>query len=111
MRTVLRIIKNLFILLRIKLGKKRPVHKGSIRVQSGQTLYEVNLETGEYKPAETELGILTSFNLVDGKKTRKSRRLIERENCIYIQALNEKNLLRKLKNKAQAAGVPSFPQG
>jgi hypothetical protein len=104
-KLIFRIIKNLFILVAIKLGKKRPVYQGSLKVKAGQKLYEVNLQTGEYKEAETELGILSSFNLVDGKKTRKSRRLIQRKDCIYIPALNEKNLFRILKNKAQAAGV------
>lgn len=63
----------------------------SIRPYKGHTLYEFNLQLGTFKPA--------SFKEVNSDtKGNISKVVISNPNCIYVSALNTKNLIKKLKN-------------
>lgn len=90
---------------------------GSIKIKPGQTLFEVNLKEHTVEPAEFEeteiasyeqevnhkpkqLGIVHFKNghrkvMIDNLETR-SKKLIKQPDCIYIAALNKKNLYKKL---------------
>lgn len=77
--------------------KKQVKFLGSERLKPGHTLYEVNTRTMEVKPAEYEKLDAVLTDLKAG--TRISRRIMVKEDCVYISALNEKNIYRKLSNK------------
>ncbi|AVR47247.1 hypothetical protein C7S20_19425 [Christiangramia fulva] len=101
--------------------RKKEVEKkqkllGSKKVHKGHTLYEINLkehtiveatfekEVADYekeaKPVKKQLGIV---QFKDGHRKvmidnfdRISKKVIKKPNCIYISALNKKNLKKKL---------------
>jgi len=90
----------------------------SITPKRGHTLFEINLKDRTIVPAEFEEQdvefnevVKTSKGLAvqtykDGRKkiildkpTTHSKKLIRKENCIYISALNRKNVLKKLEQR------------
>jgi len=66
---------------------------GSLRKVPGLTMYECNLMTGDIKPAK-----LDSIIDIEGNITRK---LVIQPGCLYDQALNMKNAMRKFLKRAQ----------
>ena len=69
---------------------------GSQKAQRGHILFSINLKTFEIKPA-----IITSksaMNIVSKKMEHKNEVKIEPD-CYYIQALNKKNVIKKLIKK------------
>lgn len=70
---------------------KTPMFLGSKRFAKGLTLWEFSLETGQYKKA--------GFDEVAVELSGEVRKkVVQKPNCLYIAALNEKNLIKKLKN-------------
>jgi len=69
--------------------KKISRFNGSIKIHKGHTLFEINLEEKSIVAAEFE----SKDYVVDG---RNSLKVLEKKNCVYIPALNEKNALKKL---------------
>jgi hypothetical protein len=74
--------------------QKQLKHLGSIRLQRGHTLWEVNMKTGMITPATYET------QAADFKAAAKGiqgvrRKLISKEGCMYIPALNKKNAAKK----------------
>lgn len=65
---------------------------GSQRKVKGHTLYAFNTVTKEIKVAPVERKVFFGFN---GNMTYKNELTVEK-NCIYLQALNEKNARKKL---------------
>jgi hypothetical protein len=57
-----------------------------LSIPTGNKLYEVDLNTREIREAEV--------TIVEGNKSA-----FKKENCLYIVALNPKNVMRKLSNK------------
>ena len=77
----------------------KSVFIGSMRKVKGLTLFEFNEETQhitipEYEKQEI---IITQQTIqTEGKEVMYRNKLIMKENCIYIQALNVKNMIRKV---------------
>ena len=65
---------------------------GSQRKVKGHTLYAFNTVTKEIKVAPVERKVFFGFN---GNITYKNELTVEK-NCIYLQALNEKNARKRL---------------
>lgn len=73
--------------------KKHELHLiGSQRKIKGHTLYAFNTVTKEIKVAPVERKMFFGFN---GNMTYKNELTVEK-NCIYLQALNEKNARKRL---------------
>lgn len=73
--------------------KKREFHLiGNERRIKGHTLYAFNIVTKEIKIAPIERKIFFGFN---GNMTYKNEVTVEK-NCIYLQALNKKNVIKRL---------------
>lgn len=70
---------------------KEKKYLGSLRSISGLTVFEMNIKDRTIIPAEFE-----SVIKMDGTKHRK---IVIKENCVYIQALNKQNAFRKFKKK------------
>jgi len=67
--------------------------------QKGHTLFEVNKVTGQVVKADFEIDNTLSFEKAKGaglKDVVPPKKVIMRENCIYISALNIKNCFKKL---------------
>lgn len=66
---------------------------GTIRPHRGHTLFSVNKKTLEIKKAE--------FEKLDAAWTLKkqNKKVVVEQDCIYIPALNRKNLIKKLKKQ------------
>lgn len=68
---------------------------GSIKYRPGSTLWQFNTETEELKPAK----ITVKEQLVWTSKdncTKKTRSVIYKDKCVYVQALNRKNAEKKI---------------
>lgn len=68
-------------------------HVGKLKKVPGHTLFSFNQKTKEIKPAKFEREVSIGM---DGQPIYKTRCVIE-PNCIYEQALNEKNFIKRLK--------------
>lgn len=65
--------------------------------QKGHTLFEVNKVTGQVVKAKFEIEKIISFDKAkSGVVPSPNKKVIMRENCIYISALNIKNCFKKL---------------
>ena len=80
-----------------KQQEKQTVLVNSIRPHSGHKCFEYNRETGEIKLAEFE-EIAVSFEAAARGEIAPKKKILMKENCVYITALNKKNALRKLNN-------------
>jgi len=61
----------------------------NVSIHKGHTMFEVNMTTGEIVPATYES---TVANFKGGIK----RKILCKENCLYIPCLNKKNAKKKL---------------
>ena len=79
-----------------QVAKKQKEYKliGSQRKVAGHTLFEFNKSTKEIKPADVKRECIISFET--NKPIYKTKTDMH-ENCFYIQALNIKNAIKKLK--------------
>lgn len=80
--------------------KQQKEHKliGSIRHHPGLTLFSVNIKTEEVKPAEFVKESLITWNqaVMQSKgKGNITRKIVVEKDCIYIEALNKGNALKK----------------
>lgn len=106
----------------VKQTKKEKQHKfiGSLEIKRGHTLYEIHLKNHTIEPAKFEESIASFVkesskvkskgfgiaSLENGNKKivleqlpNKSKKLIRNKDCIYISALNKKNVLKKLEQR------------
>lgn len=65
------------------------------RPQRGHTIFEVNTKTMEIVPAK--IAHVLSFDIRGGTVTND--RINVRKGCIYIEALNKKNVIKQLKRE------------
>ena len=79
-----------------QVAKKQKEYKlvCSQRKVAGHTLFEFNKSTKEIKPADIKRECIMDFNT--NHPIYKTKTDIH-ENCFYIQALNVKNAIKKLK--------------
>lgn len=68
---------------------------GQWRPQRGHTIFEVNTVTMEIEPAE--ITHVLSFDIRGGTETKD--RINVKKDCIYIEALNKKNVIKQLKRE------------
>lgn len=69
------------------------VFLGSVMLKNNHTCFEINLKTLDVVPAE-----YTSIVNYDQSKIgnfRKSKKVVIKDDCYYINALNKKNALKK----------------
>ena len=74
---------------------------GSQRVIRGLTMFEYDLTTGELN----RLSLKKEFELNLDLTTSSVSRVDSRDMCLYIQALNEQNALRKVKQLLRRKGI------
>lgn len=67
---------------------------GRIQPHRGHTLFKVDRETLEISKAEFETVDITFEQAQEGK--RPSKKVIVEEGFVYVSALNEKNVIKKL---------------
>ena len=60
-----------------------------------QTLFELDPANGNIEKAEYSIGSFFASSTPEGLKTMTTHVLKKRENCIYFEALNMKNAIRK----------------
>lgn len=72
-------------------------YKGSIAVKDGCCKYELNLKTNELRLLRYEKEFVKDEY---GKETKeiKRRKAIYNPNCVYFDAVNDKNAIRKANN-------------
>ena len=69
---------------------------GSQRRQPGHTLFSLNLKTGEVKIAPVDRSKVVDFRT---KLPVHRDRIVVEPHCVYRQALNRKNFIKKLKRE------------
>lgn len=75
--------------------KKQSVILGSVIKVPGHTMFEYNSADGTLEPAQfTEVMVETQFKKQHQQITR--HKLVIKEGCVYVQALNRKNAVKKL---------------
>lgn len=67
---------------------------GQVQLQRGHRLFEVNTNTGEIKEAYYDT---KDFVIGKDMKAFKSKSLTINNDCIYIGAINKKNVIKKIK--------------
>jgi len=80
--------------------------KWRIVPKKGHRLYEIDLQTGNVKEAEftsVDMELSKLSENVSSQVVRK--KVITRPNCIYISALNIKNVAKKFSKKAKEGGL------
>ena len=100
----------------VKKEQRKEMHlHGSMKIHKGHTLFEINLATKELnylvvgekpttkkiKKAEFEE---VPFNVLS-KNKGVNKRVIMKDDCVYIPALNENNAIRKLLKKVDERGT------
>lgn len=88
---------------------------GRIRPHKGHTLFEVNLSNGVVKEAEVRCDVIVRYKnptfkegcIVKGNSENKiTNRVDVNPHCIYVSALNAKNLMKKLIKKGILTATP-----
>jgi len=93
----------------VKSAEQRQIEKqlkfvGNVFIRPNQRCYEYNLETKEILEAEMEVFInlfamgvkIDIYNGVTTGQPRLERKVVTKENCIYIVAINKENAMRKI---------------
>lgn len=65
---------------------------GSERRNKGHILFEFNLKTGDLNPAQISKEVSVDL---EGNPCYKTK-VFKHSDCVYVQALNEKNALKRL---------------
>lgn len=68
---------------------------GSLKPKRGHTLFEVDVRAGTIEPAKFQAQDADYLKALKGDLSGK-KTVITKEGCIYISALNKKNVLKKL---------------
>ncbi len=79
----------------IKAQEEKQKYHGSLKMHRGHTLFEINLVNKEIKKAEFQETVYDAAS----KHNKIRKKVIMRDDCVYIAALNEKNALKKLMKK------------
>ena len=81
--------------VRQKEVEKQQKQVGQLKPHKGHTVFEYNVLTGELVPAVIEDVISVQKHHKDLPPT-KHRKIIVKEGCVYVSALNIKNAVKKL---------------
>lgn len=74
--------------------KQKLRYLGSTIFRPGMRLYQFNYKTGECREIGTERRL--EFDPVIGNNVTRSVKVLYDPDCVYFQALNERNAIRKL---------------
>lgn len=74
-------------------AQKKSNYLGSIRPHRGHKCFELNIKTGDVNEASYEQ---IKAKYTTAKSIGIVRKIIVKEDCLYISALNKKNAIRKL---------------
>lgn len=79
-------------------------HINRINHNPGHILYSINTVTGEIKPAEFQVidSITWEQALMVARGVGVPRRVIVEKDCVYIEAMNEKNAIKRF-NRTQTS--------
>lgn len=78
--------------------EKQTVFMGTVVLRKNHTLFEVDIEAKTIEKAEFDA--LPAINYADAAKgitTAKKSKITKKPNCLYISALNKKNVIKILK--------------
>lgn len=78
--------------------EKQLKYVGHVRPHSGHKCFEINLKTGEANLAEFKEEAISFEDAKNGIVSGK-KKIIIKEDCVYITALNKKNAIKKLYKK------------
>ena len=67
----------------------------TIKPHKGHTLFEVEISTGDIREAEFEKTDIAYEDVQKGKNLSR-KKVIAKDGCIYVSALNRKNVIKKL---------------
>lgn len=97
MKEVQPIAKDKIVIVKQAEQEKQNKLVGRLRPAKGHTLYEVNLTTGEVNAAqfEGETLIIKDLNS-NAPENHKTKKVMVNKGCVYVSALNVKNLMKKL---------------
>jgi len=77
--------------------QKQTVFLGSVKPRKNHTLFEVNIEAKTIEKAEFDALPAISFeDAAKGITTAKKSKITKKPNCLYISALNKKNVIKIL---------------
>jgi len=74
--------------------QKKQEYIGSINLRPGHTLFEIDIVKSTIIPAEYETSEVI-FNPKGKTPTAKRRKLITKEGCVYVPALNKANAIKR----------------
>lgn len=74
---------------------KKLTRVGKMRMKKGHTLFKVNKETLEISKVDLSIQI-SDDSLKDEDAKLKNKRVLTDDNFVYVSALNEKNVQKKL---------------
>jgi len=77
--------------------KKQKQFIGSTKKKKGHTLFEFNTRTKEITPAKFKVATVSISSFDDTVERVMNYTVITNPDCLYMQALNKKNVLKKLK--------------
>jgi len=80
----------------VKPVKKELKFLGSLKPKPGHTCFQLNLQTGEITVAEFQSAEAHYAKIAQGDKSVR-KKLIVKENCLYVTALNKKNSIKHFK--------------
>lgn len=81
----------------LKQQKKQVNYLGSVKLKKGMSLYEVCTLTLTVSPAQYKTAQVSYEDAAKGgaKRLQNRKILISKPNCVYVQAINKTNALRK----------------
>ena len=79
--------------------EKQRILIGKLRPHKGHTIWEVNVKTGEYRKAEFKKQVIDIGEAISKGVdfVAKKREIDKKDDCIYVSALNESSLKKKLR--------------
>ncbi len=72
---------------------------GQQRKIRGLTLFEYNEKTKQIQPAKYKPVSIYIHGFAGGSETTETYKCVVNENCIYVQALNKENAMRKINKR------------
>lgn len=79
--------------------EKKKVFLGTVHPKKGHTMFEVNLIEKTIEFAKFDKNVIITF--ADAQQVKKQNKTITKiPNCIYVSALNKKNVIKILKRDA-----------
>jgi|GEM_PF-4575237 len=86
--------------------EKKITHVGYLKPHKGHKIWEFNTKTGDIRIAEMEDVPHNPFNKAkSGLPEGPKKKLMTKENCVYVSALNIENAVKKIGLKVKVVKV------